>query len=335
MAPTRTNIDSAESQDNSLAKRSRHLTHFVDMFWNPANLLSHAKKLERMSANDELAFREDATDKLRRLLALVDKFKELEPEAFAQLSKAGSAGPAIWYAKKRLSEGQSNSKLEDMRKVREVLVTCTLNLKSERGLNHPQCAFYLSPTKVDWDNPEAVTQFILYQNPPMDPSLWPCYLWHENKFNPNQKSEGLLRNEFLIKAARAILFSPAASKTVTTMQVVGVQGHSINTAFIAYVAVVVRHSLTSDETFGDVCTGFSYIEYYNQIREFLERPGYQPWTALLLEYWNEQLFSGYCASHQVAGSSHYRNTGTLAELTAELAADAEDAREQDEEQSEK
>lgn len=49
----------------------------------------------------------------------------------------------------------------------------------------------------------------------------------------------------------------------------------------------VRHSLTSDEVFSDTCSGFNYVEFYDQIREFLESPRFEQISAALIEWWNE------------------------------------------------
>lgn len=139
------------------------------------------------------------------------------------------------------------------------------------------------------------------------------------------------------QAARAILFSPSAAKdpaTTTTTRVGGARGHSIKrrgtigiaksyqltevtAPFIAYVAVVVRHSLTSDEVFSDTCSGFNYVEFYDQIREFLESPRFEQISAALIEWWNEQLFSGYQFGQPTLPSDR-RNNGTLASLEAQL-----------------
>lgn len=173
----------------------------------------------------------------------------------------------------------------------------------------------------------------------MDPSVWPRLLRPYGQFNRDRPSDGLLKGELLIKAARAILFSPSAAKDLapaSVAQVSGARGHTskrrgpigiaktyqlteVTAPFIAYVAVVVRHSITSDEVFSDTCSGFNYVEFYDQIREFLESPKFERFAAALIEWWNEQLFSGYRLGQSV-GPSDRRSNGTLANLEAELEA---------------
>jgi hypothetical protein len=76
----------------------------------------------------------------------------------------------------------------------------------------------------------------------------------------------------------------------------------ITAPFIAYVVVMVsipiiadimishgqqvRQALTSDETFQEVCSGFDYTVFYDEVRRFLEEPKYATVSKTLLEWWN-------------------------------------------------
>jgi hypothetical protein len=79
----------------------------------------------------------------------------------------------------------------------------------------------------------------------------------------------------------------------------------ITPAFLAYVSVVVRilvynlcvvsrlfgpqvrFSLSSEDTFNDTGSGFNYIQFYNQIREYLESPKFKPAASTLMAWWNQ------------------------------------------------
>jgi hypothetical protein len=63
----------------------------------------------------------------------------------------------------QLSDGRTGAKAEDNHKVKHALPhmkTWEPSLKDEpksnRGLAHPECAFFLSPVTVDWDDEEYV-----------------------------------------------------------------------------------------------------------------------------------------------------------------------------------
>jgi hypothetical protein len=121
--------------------------------------------------------------------------------------------------------GESNCKSEDMRKVREAIVhwqdwepplaSCE---KANRGLSHIQCAYYLSPPELDWEDEEYVdkiwfpttslhfcstrTQFVSFGNPPVnETSSWGRFLWPKDKYNPARPSDELLRGELLVKVS--------------------------------------------------------------------------------------------------------------------------------------
>jgi hypothetical protein len=55
---------------------------------------------------------------------------------------------------------------------------------------------------------------------------------------------------------------------------------------IALFLVQVRHALTSDKEYSDDGSGFDYVLFYNEVREFLEDPKHSPVVKLVLKYWN-------------------------------------------------
>ncbi|KAG9083587.1 hypothetical protein FRC06_004468 [Ceratobasidium sp. 370] len=348
MPPQRTrNSDPVvEKPGDKLAIHGRQLTRMVDMFWCPNELLTLGKKLHSMSAQAELNLQNTASEKTKELLVLLDKLNTLDPELMTRLTQGGLnvALALMRDARKQLSSGQSNAKSEDMRKVKENIGKWQdwtppmpdSDDMAQRGLNHDGCAYELSEPTLNWENEEARTQFKSFGNPAMDPSAWGRFLRPHGQYDPTRPSLGLLRGELLVRAGKAILLSPATANTRSatpgTGSSMGTRGKrrhgtiglaksyqltEVTPAFIAYVAVVVRHALTSDEFFSENCAGFDYIEFYTQIREFLEAPKYRHRSAALLKWWNEQIFSDYKLLGTNAPSNRRQN-GTLASLEAEL-----------------
>ncbi|QRV80199.1 hypothetical protein RhiJN_08214 [Ceratobasidium sp. AG-Ba] len=342
----------AEKPEDKLAINGRQLTRLVDMFWCANEVLALAKRLHGMSSQAELNLRNTANDNTKRLFVLIDALNGLDPELMAKLTEcgAGTAPIVMRDTRKQLSGGQTNAKAEDMRKVKQYIGNWwdwsepmpDMDHKHLRGLNHEGCAYMLSEPSLDWSDLEKRTQFMKYGNPAMDPSAWPRYLRSDGEYDSTRSSVGLLKGPLLVKAARAILLSPSAANTRLDVPgaatahtgtrgkrrrgIIGIaksyQIAEVTTAFIAYVAVVVRHALTSDETFSENCGGFDYVEYYTQLREFLDAPRFKRRSALLLAWWNEQVF-GDCRLTGVAASTSRRHDGTLAELDAELEEDEE------------
>ncbi|CAE6445394.1 unnamed protein product [Rhizoctonia solani] len=280
--PNQRSARKEETGKCTLARSGRQMTRLVDMFWSIDDMLLFSKKWYCIKL---------------RLLALSVKFIELEPKTIETLCQG-------------LGEGESNGRSEDMRKAREELPRWEkfdppLGPNATRGLSHRRCAYYLSTPEMDWNNEAIITRFMTYALPAMDPSDWPQYFWPGGVCNLERPSEGLLRGELLIKAAISILLSRASARLPTDDQnttpahtpargqrrgLIGLAKiyklTEVTPAFIAYVAVVTRHSLTSDGDFHEVCGGFDYVEFYNQVREFLEKPQYVQWSATLVQFWN-------------------------------------------------
>ncbi|KAG9120844.1 hypothetical protein FRC07_003498 [Ceratobasidium sp. 392] len=342
MAPAQNNQtpnDEADANDTMLARHGRQITRFFEMFWSPTDVIVLAKKLHRLNPDAELRYRESADASKQRLLFLVDKLNELQPglaESLCQSSRHTQA--AFRDAKTRFGIGQSNARSEDMRKVRLEMPKWSecggwnLGEKSARGLYHRECAKALADSRVDVNDEAALTEFMTFGLPAMAPSFWGNFMWLDGVVDPINRASGLLRNGLLVKTGKCIALSPASS--YATSGAVGARGRSsrhrgligiakayniteVTPAFIAYVCVVTRHSLTSDEQFAEVCSGFNYVEFYNQVRGFLEKPQYERWSRELINWWNEQLFGGL----QLGGVGEAgldEAHGTLAMLDVEL-----------------
>ncbi|QRW20061.1 hypothetical protein RhiXN_09036 [Rhizoctonia solani] len=347
MAPIRANQrstnDSEDPTDTLLAKHSRLITRMNEMFWSPSDVLVLVKKIHRLDDDAELRMRESADPSKKRLLIIADKIYELQPNLAEYLCQNGRPGSiALRDARSRLAVGQSNGRSEDMRKVREEMpkwADCKwdppLGEKGTRGLHHPQCATLLSDCRVDVTDESAMEQFRAFGVPAMEHSFWERFMYQDGVVDPNNRATGLLRSSLLVKSAKCVLLSPGASHSYShAVSRVGSRGRSshhrgligiaksysiteVNAAFIAYICVVTRHSLTSDEHFSEICAGFNYLEFYNQVREFLEDPKYRRWSKELVEWWNKEVFDGV----QLGGlgaAALGREHGTLSMLDAQL-----------------
>ncbi|KAG9083837.1 hypothetical protein FRC06_004352 [Ceratobasidium sp. 370] len=293
----------------------------------------------------------------KRQLALVKEFVRLEPAMLTQICSArrSESSTALAYASKMLAKGQTNCRSEDARKVRLALALWRKwdppldpEDKASRGLGHQGTGFELSTLDVNWNNIEERTKFVSEGNPPMDEFSLGRFCYPNGEGDKLRPWVNAFQGELLLKGAEAILFSPKVSKSSVDMDG-GARGRrrtvltkrgpiglakkykvkEITAPFIAYVVVMVRQALTSDETFQEVCSGFDYTVFYDEVRQFLEEPKYAVVSKNLLEWWNRELLSRYPAD--IAGSSRAerREHGMLAALDNVLAPGGELAGEAD------
>ncbi|KAF8594583.1 hypothetical protein BDV93DRAFT_414854, partial [Ceratobasidium sp. AG-I] len=206
-----------------------------------------------------------------------------------------------------LDDGRSGAKAEDNNKVKNAIVhwrpwspPLAHEPKSSRGLAHPQCARLLAPITVNWEDVEERRQFIECNNPPPTANHWPRMLYEDDMGDPKKPSKGLLRGPLLVDSAKAILQSPSSVLPSTSARPGAVrrgrkgvaskyQLDAVTPAFLAYVAVIVRFALSSEDMFSDDGGTFKYVIFYMQIREYLEAPKHQATVAPLLAWWNRSV----------------------------------------------
>ncbi|KAG8709907.1 hypothetical protein FRC08_017906 [Ceratobasidium sp. 394] len=329
----------ASTKKDPLAVLGHRLTCTVNMWWPGADLVTTG--LEMVSTNDdELAdMRASATGRKSHMMELVDQLSVWEPGFFERLNQAGThAGAAVHDAKNQLNDGQSNGCSEDTRKVQEAMPKWLvwnppLRDRLTRGMAHKECVIRLAPPNLDMNNENVLRKFMVDGKPAMTPKCWASFMWAEGQFDPQRPSNGLLEGELMLSAATAILFSPSSSMPETIQAVSGTRGHTrrrgpiglakkykmkeVNPAFIAYVACMTRHALTTSKTFSEVCDRFSYTKLYYLICKVLESPKYEHWTKGLVTRWNEKLFAGHKFGLNTVGPADEANT-ILNMLDAEL-----------------
>ncbi|KAG9089438.1 hypothetical protein FRC06_001547 [Ceratobasidium sp. 370] len=309
------------------------------MYWDMEKILALVKKWQSMTAEQRESYEVSSSDERKRQLVLVKEFVWLEPAMLTQIcsTRRSEASTALAYASKMLAKGQTNCRSEDARKVRVALASWRKwnrpldpEDKASRGLNHQGTGFELSTLDIDWNNIEERTKFMSDGDPPMDEFSLGRFCYPNREGDKCHPWVNMFRGELLLKGTEAILFSPKVSKSNLDMD--GAKKYDvkeITAPFIAYVVVMVRQALTSDETFQEVCSWFNYTVFYDEVRQFLEEPKYAAVNKSLLEWWNRELLGRYPAG--IAGSSQAerRQHGMLAALDAALAPGGELAGEAD------
>ncbi|KAF8684064.1 hypothetical protein RHS04_01570 [Rhizoctonia solani] len=310
------------------------------MFWPPIDLVNMGKETRQMSVEEKKSFRASLSKDQKRLLIVLEKLLEEEPSLIEKVVRAPREHAAA------LSTGQSNGRSEDMAKVAREMPTWEVMAWDPPLAQNLDVVCFISSALSCYRRYNTTGKIHIqddFCNMKLlaKPSQFPRYLWVDNGeyYNPERPSEGLLRNEILICAAYCLLFSPSSAKSMSasTTQVSGARGCSfkrskgsiglakaynltkVTPAFIAYVAVVVRHSLTTETYFSEICGGFNYGDYYNQIREFLEAPKFASRSKVLLEWWNMRLFGSFNIGMQVVTEDD--RDATLDALDAEVEGD--------------
>ncbi|KAG8735631.1 hypothetical protein FRC10_010336 [Ceratobasidium sp. 414] len=280
---------------------ARMVTRTVKMNWEPfavvnAGVLLTALAGESAEAAD--AEYDSATDKKRAIYDIFYLLCDRIP-GFEDTEKWAGV-------RSRLDDGKSAARTEDNHTLKHALPKWMIwnpplkpNSKSDRGLNHPECARRLAPISVDWNNEEQRNNFLIQNDPPMTAAQhWPAFLYLDLKGDVNDMSKGLLRGALMVKGARAIIFpasvantedepdhrSNRKSKATTYGMTAATPG------FLAYVAVGVRYALSSEPTFMSTGGLFNYERFYNDIVTYLTQPVCKVETDKLIEWWNIQLF---------------------------------------------
>ncbi|KAF8746028.1 hypothetical protein RHS02_01027, partial [Rhizoctonia solani] len=319
------------------------------MVWPVVDLINIGKETCQMSPKGKKIYKAALSHNRKRLFILLERMLEEDPNLIERVMGAPWAHTTALTCNlnKLLDNGQSNSQSKDMGKVGQEMPGWEamewdplLGNKPRCGMFHVQCAELLAPIQYDWTNPRVCKDF---QNGKLvaTPLQFPQHLWQANgkHYKSQQPLDGLLQGTIPICAARCILFSPASVKTMSasTTQVSRAHGCSfkrsrggmigiakvynltkVTTAFVAYVAVVVHHALTTKAIFLELCGGFNYRAYYAQICMFLEAPRFSSCAKVLLDWWNKQLFGLYNIGIQTLNKDE---VSTLDNPFAEVEAD--------------
>ncbi|KAG8732737.1 hypothetical protein FRC10_000740 [Ceratobasidium sp. 414] len=277
------------------------VTRTVKMNWEPFAVVNAGVVLVRLAEESVEAAEaeyDSATDKKRALYDLFYLLCDRIP-GFADTEKWSKA-------RSRLDDGKSAARTEDNHTLKHALPKwmnwnppLRPNSKSDRGLNHLGCARHLAPISVDWNNEEQRNNFLIRNNPPMTATQhWPALLYLDLKGDVNNLSKGLLRGALMVKGARAIIFPASVanaeddpdhrSNRKSKATIYGMT--TVTPGFLAYVAVGVRYTLSSEPTFMSTGGLFNYERFYNDIVTYLTQPACKVETDKLIEWWNAQLF---------------------------------------------
>ncbi|KAJ3525548.1 hypothetical protein NMY22_g10525 [Coprinellus aureogranulatus] len=232
------------------------------------------------------------------------------------------------YAADMLTKGANGARSDDVKSLKSAVIdwitpaggvltpNIPRNNKDARGFFHDVTGRYLCPTDYDWD--EAKVRQDLRAGRLIATGLqWPNFLYAGLKCNQEDMWEGLFRSRILIQAFKHIFISPSSvdgqSRATRSGNAYMHGMESVTAPSIAYVATLVRFSLSSASTFSRSDTTTDSQRFYNTIVDFLEMEEEEESVSDLLAWWNQQIFP----TQSNVGFHTVPKTSALARLKAQ------------------
>ncbi|KAG1854346.1 hypothetical protein C8R48DRAFT_610067, partial [Suillus tomentosus] len=187
--------------------------------------------------------------------------------------------------------------------------------KHSRGFTSDACGKLLCPAELDWNDPVVRAGIRDRSDGHIVTDLsFPVFLYDKYVADPENLEEGLFKGKILLQGYKAVFTSPSSAKDVegdsdgadviqnnrrankAVLTGIKVKKHvaqiikmeKVTPRSIAYVACQVRFSLSSVTSWRSVDGDFDYIQFWQTIVDFFERPPgreAQRRVDKLLEWW--------------------------------------------------
>ncbi|TEB18853.1 hypothetical protein FA13DRAFT_1719410 [Coprinellus micaceus] len=195
------------------------------------------------------------------------------------------------------------------------------NVKTGRGFYHESTGAYLCPTDFDWSDP-TVKAGLRSGQLVMTGLHWSKFLYKGLQVNPANAWDGLFRSKIMVLAYKHVFISPSAASGESRATRAGnAQIHgmgSVTPASLAYVATLLRFSLSHWNIFNRNDKQADSERFYGSILEFLEDPQEDTEVADLLRWWNGVIFP----AQYECGELSLPKTSALAKLKEQRRAHA-------------
>ncbi|KZP19818.1 hypothetical protein FIBSPDRAFT_955085 [Athelia psychrophila] len=178
----------------------------------------------------------------------------------------------------------------------EVLIpTLFRNNKSDRGFNHPRTGELLCPAAWNW-NDEAVKKSLRSGERKIPGEQWPAFVYEDYRYDSTNPWRGLFRSTLLVTAYKFVFTSPSSADgeiKATRSGNARIHGMTeITLPSIAYVATLVRFSLSSQTTFSRSNCVTDSERFYNTIMDLFSEVRELGEINDLAAWWNLQVFPG-------------------------------------------
>ncbi|KAI1784128.1 hypothetical protein LXA43DRAFT_1101726 [Ganoderma leucocontextum] len=175
------------------------------------------------------------------------------------------------------------------------------NKMDGRGFNHEATGKELCPAGLDWNDP-SIKSALKAGTMVVQSDQWSIFLYLNGAYDPERPWAGLLRGRLLVNAFKHVFTSPSSVEDAgrsTKSSNAALHGMTkVTLASIAYVATLVRFSLSSRATFARSDTVTDSQTFYNVLLAFLTHPDERENANELLVWWNKQVFPNYVATYR-------------------------------------
>ncbi|KAJ2925451.1 hypothetical protein H1R20_g11642, partial [Candolleomyces eurysporus] len=215
------------------------------------------------------------------------------------------------YIADTLGRGVRSGRADDAKGLKPVVIDWVTPLN---GMLIPPVGKYLCPTDYNWNDDNDRRRLRKGEIIPT-PGQWPIFLYEDLKFNPADPWEGLLKGHLVVQAYKHIFVSPSSADGETRATRSGnaaIHGmKSVTTASLAYVAMMVRFSLSASASFIKNDKMMEHESFFNTLLEFLEDENEGDEVSQLLDWWNQLIFPAYFT---LVGNAKVPQTSALAQL---------------------
>ncbi|GJE92522.1 hypothetical protein PsYK624_086760 [Phanerochaete sordida] len=178
-------------------------------------------------------------------------------------------------------------------------------VKIQRGLKSVHCARMLCPVNLlpEFDVDQAAFM-AKYEEGRMDLTAddFPAFLWDATHLDPDNLEAGLLRSQVMLKAARAIYTGPDSAKSplpgydggkrppLIIVYRAKLPVQKFTPEMVAYVAVLVRFSLSSQNTWSGREGTFCYEAFFKNIVDLFKNQD-REWCKETLQWYQLWIFN--------------------------------------------
>ncbi|TEB32503.1 hypothetical protein FA13DRAFT_1628327 [Coprinellus micaceus] len=285
---------------DALVHHGHHFGRTIQLFSNFSNLLREGILQEQRLQAHNLDLG-DLPEEERKEHEVFIQLVRLSPFLIERLFSSDRTNEDILYSADALGRGASGARADDLKTMKTAVIgwitpeggvlipPLQRNVKTGRGFYHETTGSFLCPTDYDWSDPR-VKAALRSGSLVMTGLHWPRFLYQGLKVNPENAWDGLFRSKIMLLAYKHIFISPSAASGESRATRAGnAQIHGmthVTPASIAYVATLLRFSLSHWNIFNRNDKNADSERFYAGILDFLEDPQEQTEVDELMKWWN-------------------------------------------------
>ncbi|KAI1796705.1 hypothetical protein LXA43DRAFT_879237, partial [Ganoderma leucocontextum] len=286
--------------------KGRHIGRSIHAFANFAHLILDGIQLDKDLAPSP----DDEIERIRHQYKVYTQIMQFLPDLEEGLGKGTIDTSQLNRICASIQAGVNAARADDVKGLKSAILDwitdktnglvppIARNQMGGRGFNHEATGKELCPAGLDWNDP-SIKSALKAGTMVVQSDQWPIFLYLNGNYNPDFPWAGLLRGRLLVNAFKHVFTSPSSVEDggrSTKSSNAALHGMTkVTLASIAYVATLVRFSLSSRGTFARSDTVTDSQTFYNVLVAFLTHPDERENANALLAGWNKQVFPHYVA----------------------------------------